>query len=59
MEDSVTDGNEEKGHPFARISVEVCSSAAEIPAFPDPIDPKVWMLAVRAKSHGERETTHH
>lgn len=41
MEDSVKDGKEGKGHPFARISVEVRSSAAEILAFLGIIDPRV------------------
>ena len=41
MEGSVKDGKEGKGHPFARISVEVRSSAAEILAFPGTIDSRV------------------
>lgn len=41
MEDSVTEENEEKGRPLSWNSVEVCSSAAGILAFPDAIDSKV------------------
>jgi len=39
MGGSVEDENE--GKAFARDSVEVCPSAAEILVFPDAIDPKV------------------
>ena len=42
MEHSVADENEEKVRPaFARNSIGVCSSMAEIPEFPDVIDPRV------------------